>query len=205
MSFIGNAIGKITGASQAADAANNAANLQAQSAQMGIDEQKRQFDKIIELLTPYVTAGTGSLTAQQDILGLNGNDAQQKIIEGIQNSPEFQAYTQQGENAILQNASATGGLRGGNTQAALSQFRPQLLSKLIQQRFQNLGGITSIGQSSAAGQAAAGQQTGMNIADLLNQKGAAQAGGALASGSVQSNVFNDLLKIGGTLYGAGVF
>lgn len=107
--------------------------------------------------------------------------------------------TAQGENAILQNASATGGLRGGNVQGALAQFRPQLLSSLIQRQFQNLGGLTSIGQNAAAGTGSAGLQTGTNISNLFQQQGAAEAGGALANGRAQANAFG---AVGG---GLGLF
>ncbi len=125
------------------NAANQAADAQIQSNQAAIDEQKRQFDAIQELMKPYVNAGTGALAGQQDLLGLNGASKQQAAIDAINNSQAMQTYMQQGENAILQNASATGGLRGGNTQAALSQFRPQLLNQLINQQYSNLGGLTS--------------------------------------------------------------
>lgn len=209
MSFIGNAIGKIvggiTGASQAADAAKDASQTQANSAQLGIDEQRRQFDAMQAALSPYMNAGTGALTGQQNLLGLNGAAAQQTAIGGIQSSPQFQALQQQGNDAILANASATGGLRGGNAQAALAQFSPALLSQLIQQQYSNLGGLTSIGQNSAAGVGNAGLQTGQNVANLLQQQGAATAGGQIAQGSVVRNTFGDLLKIGSTVAGAGGF
>lgn len=209
MSFIGNAIGKVvggvTGASQAADAAERAAATQAQSAQLGIDEQKRQFDALQALLKPYVQAGTGALTEQQDLIGLNGRGAQQTAINGIQASPQFQAMQQQGQNAILQNASATGGLRGGNVQGALAQFSPRLLSQLIEQQYSRLGGITALGQNAAAGTGNAGMQTGGNIANLLQQQGAALAGGELAQGGVARAAFGDLLKVGSTIAGMGGF
>lgn len=171
------------------DAAETAANAQTQSSAAGIAEQRRQFDSIRELLKPYVDAGSGSLGAQKDLLGLNGASAQSAAISGIENSPEMRAYTEQGENAMLQNASATGGLRGGNIQAALAKFRPQLLSQLIQQRFQNLGGITSIGQNAAAGTGNAGMNSANQITGLLQQQGAAQAGAALASGNAQAQAW----------------
>ena len=207
MSFIGNAIGKvvggITGASQAANAARSAAATQAASAQAGIDEQRRQFDELQALLSPYVEAGSGSLAAQQNLIGLNGNAAQQTAINGIQNSAQFRTLQQQGNNAILQNASATGGLRGGNVQAALAQFSPRLLSSLIDQQYSRLGGITSLGQNAAAGTGNAGMQSAANIGNLLNQQGAATAGGQLAQGSVARTTFGDLLKLGSTYLGGG--
>jgi len=83
---------------------------------------------------------------------------------------------------LLQRASATGGLRGGNIQGALAQFRPQLLSSLIDQQYGRLGGMTALGQQSAAGVGTAGLQTGVNVANLLGQQGAAQAGAEIAQG-----------------------
>lgn len=184
------------------NAANQAADAQIQSNQAAIDEQKRQFDAIQELMKPYVNAGTGALAGQQDLLGLNGASKQQAAIDAINNSQAMQTYMQQGENAILQNASATGGLRGGNTQAALSQFRPQLLNQLINQQYQNLGGLTSIGQNAAAGVGNAGMQSANNIGNLLQQSGAAQAGNALAQGQATANQWAGIGNLVGQLGGA---
>ena len=173
-------------------AANTAANAQIEASEKGVEEQRRQFDAVQKLLKPYADAGLGGLTGQQNLLGINGNAAQQAAIGNINNSAEMQTYLQQGENAILQNASATGGLRGGNTQAALAQFRPQLLNQLINQRYQNLAGMTALGQNAAAGTGNAGMQTASNISNLYQQSGAAQAGAAMASGQANANMWNSL-------------
>lgn len=205
MSFVGDVIGDvvggITGAKQAGEAAEKGGELQYQASMAGVEEQRRQFDKLVELMAPYVTAGEGGLAGQQALTGLKGPEAQQQAISALEQSPEFASLIQQGENALLQQASATGGLRGGNTQAALAQFRPQILSALIEQQYGRLGGLTKIGQASAAGQAAAGMETGSNVANLLQQGGAAQAGAAIAAGSVPRQTFGDILKIGGTVAG----
>ena len=199
--FIGDVVGGITGAKQAGQAAEQAGQLQYQAAMAGVEEQRRQFDKLVELMAPYVAAGEGGMAGQQALVGLKGPEAQQQAISALEQSPEFASLVQQGENALLQQASATGGLRGGNTQAALAQFRPQILSALIEQQYGRLGGLTKIGQASAAGQAAAGMETGSNVANLLQQGGAAQAGAAIAAGSVPRQTFGDILKIGGTVAG----
>ena len=164
------------------EAAGDAAAIQGQAAQGGIDEQRRQFDAIQKLLQPYSQAGTAALGQQQALLGMGTPEAQQQAINAIQSGPQFQALQQQGENAILQNASATGGLRGGNVQGALAQFRPALLSGLIEQQYNRLGGLTSIGQNAAAGVGNAGMSTGANVANLLGQQGAAAAGAEIAQG-----------------------
>lgn len=197
--IVGDVIGGITGSKDAAEAAGKAGDLQYQASIKGVEANERQFNKLVELMAPYVSAGTGALGAQQNLLGLGGAGAQQQAINALSSSPQMQAMLQQGENALRQNASATGGLRGGNTQAALAQFRPQLLNQMIQQQFSNLGGLSQLGQASAAGQASAGMQTGANIGNLLQQGGAAQAGAAMAQGGANRQAFGDLLKIGGLI------
>lgn len=199
------AIGTVAATAYSADAqrsaANKAADAQKAAAQQGIGEQQRQFDAIQHLLEPYVGAGNGALTGQQDLIGLNGSGAQQSAIGAIQNSPQFAALRQQGENSILANASATGGLRGGNTQAALAQFSPQLLNQLIDQQYSRLGGLTSLGQNSAVMQGNAGMQSGNAITNLLQQQGAAQAGAALAGGNATANMVNGFANAAGMYFG----
>lgn len=182
-------------------AAQGAANAQIESNHEAIAEQQRQFDALQALLKPYVSAGLPALTAQQNLLGLNGNEAQQAAIDQIKNGSQFGELVKQGENSILQNASATGGLRGGNTQAALAQFSPQLLQSLIDKQFTNLGGLTSLGQNSAAMQGNAGMQTARTVSDQLNQIGAANAGEALAVGKANSQFINGLTQLGSTIAG----
>jgi hypothetical protein len=186
-----------------ASAAEDAANIQAGASQAGIEEQRRQFDAMRELLKPYTEAGLPALEAQQAFLGLKGPEAERAAIERIRGGETFQALSQQGEEALLQRASATGGLRGGNIQAALGQFRPQLLSSLIEQQYGRLGGMTSLGQQSAAGVGAAGMETGTNVANLLAQQGAARAGGELGEAKAFSGLFNLPAQVLGFQYGAG--
>lgn len=193
--------GEITGSTAAGEAATQAAATQAAAAAGGIEEERRQFEAITELMAPYLEAGTGALAAQQALAGLGGPEAQAEAIQALQASPQYEALVGAGEEALLQRASATGGLRGGNIQGALAQFRPQMLSQLIESQYSKLGGITNLGQASAARQASAGQATGTNIASLLQQQGAATAGGQIAAGSGTQQSFQNLLGIGGVAAG----
>lgn len=203
MSFIGKTIGKLTGAADQAKAATTAAEEQNRAANAGITEQRRQFEAFQQALKPYMEAGGQALPGMLDIAGVNGPQAQSAVIQALQGSPQFSALAQQGENAILQNASATGGLRGGNTQAALAQFRPQLLNQLIEQQYGRLGGLVGMGQSSAAGVGNAGMMLGQNVSNLMQQGGAASAGAQLAQGSVASKGFGNLMSLGGAFIAAG--
>lgn len=186
-----------------AHSANKAAGQQAAAAQAGIDEDRMKFEQMQKLLAPYVNTGNTALTGQMNLAGLSGADAQQQAIAGLASSPQMDAMLKQGENAMLQNASATGGLRGGNLQAAMAQFRPQLLNQMIQQQYSNLGGLTNMGQNSAAGTGQAGMQSGAEIANLLQQQGAARAGGTMGQGAAFGKVLNAPSQFLGMQYGAG--
>lgn len=192
-------------AKKSSKAASKAADAQVESSQAAVDEQRRQFDAAVQALSPYTSVGKQALVAQKQLLGLSGAAQQKYAIQNIENSPYFQSVAKQGENAILQNSSATGGLRGGNVQGALAQFRPQLLNQLVQQQYQNLGGLTQVGQASAAGQANAGLQTGSNVSNLLNQQGQAQAGGIIGQANATNQLVGNLIGLGGAAYGAGAF
>jgi hypothetical protein len=257
MSFIGDAIGSvvggITGTNQAARGAQRAADIQFQASTAGIDEQRRQFDQLVQVLSPYVQAGVpaigrlspyeqagagqlgnlgqiagagmNALQMQQALAGMLGPEAQQQAISMVEQSPEMAAMVQQGENALLQQASATGGLRGGNVQAALAQFRPQVLSQLINQQYSRLGGLTDLGsnvaqnlvsggqtatqniaqlgQASAAQQGVSGLQSAQQVSNLLTQGGQAQAGGALAAGQRTQQAMGSLFSGLGAFSGMG--
>lgn len=194
---------QLIGSSMQASAAGDAAAIQSGAAEAGIAEQRRQFDAMRELLKPYTEAGLPALEAQQAFLGLQGPEAERAAIERIKGGETFQALASQGEEALLQRASATGGLRGGNIQGALAQFRPALLSSLIEQQYGRLGGLTTMGQRSAAGVGAAGMETGTNVANLLAQQGAAQAGGELGQAKAYGQLFNLPAQMLGFQYGAG--
>lgn len=198
-------VGGVLSSNAQKGAAEDAAAAQGAATDRQIDQQNKQFDAIQALLKPYSDAGTGALAAQQNLIGLNGNSQQQAAINMLRSGPQFQSMLKQGENSILQNASATGGLRGGNVQAALGQFSPQLLSQLINQQYSQLGGLTSVGQNAAAGVGNAGMATGNNITSLLGQMGSIQAGSALAQGKADAGMYNAFGGALGSFAGLGGF
>ena len=190
-------VGSLGSAAIGASSASKAGRIQAQAAEAGTAEQRAAREEMRRLLQPYVAAGGPALEAQMGALGLSGPEAQQAYVSQQEQSPYFQSLAAQGENAILQNASATGGLRGGNVQGALAQFRPQLLNQFLDQQYGRLGGMTALGQQSAAGVGTAGMQSATSIAGLLGEAGAARAGSALGVGQALSGPFNLLSTLGG--------
>jgi hypothetical protein len=193
------------------EAAIKAAEIQAKSTADAIAEQQRQFAAMQEIMKPWIeqgnaqlsgldqyqAAGSDALKQQRALMGLDGFEAQRAAISSLSGSAQIEALAQQGENALLQQGAATGGLRGGNIQGALAQFRPAMLSELINQQYSKLGGMIDMGQSitmnraalgqaSAAGVGASGMQSASSIGNLLAQGGNAAASGIWNAGQANA-------------------
>lgn len=161
--------------------ASKAAKTQAAAYQKGIDEQSREFGITQQNFAPYLAAGNQGLGAYLNLLGLGSNGAagQQSAIDALKASPLFTSQYNTGADTILQNAAATGGLRGGNTQNSLAQFGSGLLSNVIQNQLGNYGGLISTGSGSTSTLGSLGQQNANAISGLLGQQG--QANGVAAA------------------------
>lgn len=193
----------LIGGAVQSSAAKKAGQAQSDAAMAGIAEQRAAREEMRRLLEPYVAAGSPALKAQMAALGLMGPEEQAAFVQQQEQSPIFQSLAKQQEEAILQQASATGGLRGGNVQGALAQFRPALLNQFLTQQYERLGGMTTLGQQSAAGVGSAGMTSAAGIADLLGQAGAAKAGASLGSAQAWGNVLSLPAQFAGMAYGAG--
>lgn len=187
-------VGGLVSDNQRRQAAKGAQGAQERAAAEAAALEEKRLQEAKDLMASWVVKGAGAMNSQADLLGVNGAEAQKRAVTAIQESEKFKAITQQGENAILQNASATGGLRGGNVQASLGQFRPQVLSSLIEQQYNQLGQLSQLGQASSAGQAAMGIQTGQLQAQQIGDFGAARAGGLLAQGTIGANTSAETAK-----------
>ena len=148
---------------------------QKENAQKAIDQQNLMFGKVQYNMQPYMDSGVVSEDMQRSLLGMNGNAAQQYAITQIKNSSQFDALNRQGQDALLQNSAATGGLRGGNTQAALAQFSPNLLQSLINDQYAKLSGMTSVGENAAAFTGNAGMSSANSISGTLGNSANAQS------------------------------
>lgn len=193
----------LIGGAVQSSAAKKAGQAQSDAAMAGIAEQRAAREEMRRLLEPYVAAGSPALKAQMAALGLMGPEEQAAFVQQQEQSPIFQSLAKQQEESILQQASATGGLRGGNVQGALAQFRPALLNQFLTQQYERLGGMTTLGQQSAAGVGSAGMTSAAGIADLLGQAGAAKAGASLGSAQAWGNILSLPAQFAGMAYGAG--
>ena len=157
-------------------------------------------------------AGAG-LQAQDLQSALSGAQGQQAFDNALINSPVQQFLRDQGEQSIINQATATGGLGGGEVQRDLARFGQGIAGQQYQQQVQNLGALSGQGLQAAGQQgqflSQAGQQQGnlaAQNAQLGNQARMANANRALQAAGQQANLFGQGAGIGANLasQGAGI-
>lgn len=167
------------GANKQAGAAKDAANAQSRAGQLGIDEQRRQFDTFQGNIQPYLQTGG---MANSQLQALLGGD-----MSGFKADPGYQFRLDQGMQAKDRGAAARGGLFSGGHQADLATFNQGLAAQEYGSYWDRLMGATQLGQNSAVGAGQLGQQSANSIGNLYGNIGNAQAGGAINSANAWSN------------------
>lgn len=157
----------------------------------------QQFGGDIAEFGKYHYQADGS---RRDLSPYTAEAGQQAAIDGLKASPLYTSLYRNGENAILSNAAATGGLRGGNTQNSLANFGADTLSTVIQNQLANLGGIANMGMGSAGQLGQFGANMAGQVGNALTQQGQARAGAALTTGGINAGMANTLGALGGDIF-----
>ena len=195
-------IDDVTGVDAAGRAAGQAADIQAQGELAGIEERRRQFDVTQESFRPFQEAGVSALGQQQALLGLSGQEAQQQAFAGLEDSPGQQFLRARAQKNLLRNASAIGGLGGGNVRSALVQQGVGFAQQDLQNQFGRLGQLAGQGQAAAGQVGQFGQQTSQGIQQGLQGQSQARASGILGRQQAIAQSDQGLFQLGATFLGA---
>lgn len=108
---------------------SKSASKQASAQQQGYDAStqlgREQLDYIKQIMAPYQQAGQSALPALQSFISQPA-DQFSFSFQDYYKSPEYAALMGQQNEQALRTGAATGGIRGGDTQAALATIAPQL-------------------------------------------------------------------------------
>jgi len=181
-------------------AANSATAAAMQGLERSIQENRAAYGDVEKLYSPYSEAGLAGFQDYLRAIGQGTPEEEAAFLESIQTSPGYQAAYGAGNRNVLQNAAATGGLRGGNTQNALAEFGSGLFGQYYNQKLGQLQGLGEMGFGAAQGLGQARTGTAGNIAGLYNQQGQTQAQGILAAQAARQQAMSNF----GGLAGAGL-
>ena len=101
------------------------------------------------------------------------------MIDAAQASPLYQALLQGAEGAVLRNASATGGLRGGQSIGGLAKVQQGALANAYGQEQNKLMGLAGMPSMQAP--------SSLGISNLMSQMGQTQAQGIMGSAQTQAS------------------
>lgn len=118
-------------------------------------------------LEPFVNRGAQAFDLQMALSGALGPDAQRTAFSNYNASPGQEFLQQRGEQAVLRNASAVGGLGGSRVLQELQRQGVGLAQQDFANQFDRLGQLSGMGLN-GAGMKANVIMTGANIAGNLN-------------------------------------
>jgi hypothetical protein len=189
-------------------AAGQAASAATQSAQIAANADREALAYLKEINALPQDIKEQALTGLQGMyLPEGGATTQDQMIAQAQASPLYQAIMgtrQAGEEGILRNLSATGGLRSGNAKSALYRYNQQLENEAL---------LTSYQDQMRGVQALAGVPTNESqIAGTMSSIGHTLAAGNTAEAQARQQGTQNLIgnimgfgELGLSAYGAGLF
>lgn len=127
----------------------------------------------------------------------------QEALGQIQESPGQQFIRKRAQRNLLQNASAIGGLGGGNVRTALVEQGAGFASQDLQNQFARLQSLISGGQQAATAGGALGAQAAQGIGQFQQAGGQARAGGILGAQQANAQQQQQFAGLGGAV--AGLF
>ncbi len=192
---LGTALGVYSG-NKSAQAARDAANIQAQSGQAAIEEARAAREQSRADLQPFAQFGQQQLTPLAQMI------SQQGQVDYLQNSPIFQASLRNMNEQVLNNAAVRGRLNAGDTRQRFADNFQAAALPLLSYQTNNLFNAAQFGQASAAGQANSALTTGANIGGTLTDIGNARAAGLVGERNAKNQVFRDLTGAITSVYGA---
>ncbi len=154
----------------------------------GIDTQNAFNQQTRQDYMPYTAAGAGAVDQLSELT--NGGMSADALSARVMSDPLYASLFGNGQEALLQNASATGGIRGGNTQRGLADFGADTMAKVYQQILSNLGSVANLGLGAQGQVTGVGQNTTNTVTNLLGQQGQTRAQDYLTRGGISAQMFN---------------
>jgi hypothetical protein len=183
-----------------------AASMQSDAAQRGIDLASDINRQQLALNAPFYDAGVTGQNRLMDLLGLGKNTgaadygkySKDFSMADYQADPGYAFRLSEGMKQLGRTAAGRGGLISGQTMKGLQDYAQNSASQEYGNAFnryqinranqlQPLGNLQNVGVSAANQQSSTLGNYGSNVSNLMGQQGQAQAAGALGQGNTINN------------------
>lgn len=169
--------------------------LLANAQNQGLGRIDQSTGQAVNYLNPYASTGQEAQQREAALSGALGGAAQQQAFQDFQESPGQKFLRERQEQALLRNASATGGLRGGSTLSALQEQASGIAAQQQQQQLENMRNIAQRGQQAATQQGQFSQTGGIGGANLIGQIAGQQAGLLGQQAGMQANTGSQMANL----------
>jgi hypothetical protein len=181
-----------------ADAASDAAKLQAAGQAAALEELKRQFDLSRADQMPWLTAGKDSLAQLSALMAPGGALTRKFSAADFEADPGYQFQLAEGEQAANRAAAARGGFNSGRTLKELMRYGQGLANTTYQDAYNRyntdqsnlynrLAGIAGTGQTAATTLGDAGANYAANVGNTLTGGATAQAASRIAGANARTS------------------
>lgn len=109
----------------------------------GFAKQDKKFNQAYGVVDPFITSGRKANTAYDDMLGINGVDAQRNAYGMITSNPLYQNTLDQQNNAMLRYQNSRGNSGGALDLAAARVFQQNMGNWMDRYRDQGRQGLTA--------------------------------------------------------------
>jgi hypothetical protein len=141
-----------------------------------------------DVYEPFTQSGTALNSLYTGALGGNGQEGFDAARNAFHTAPGYDFLVDQGEQGVMRNNAAMGGIASGNNLTDLTKFRVGLADQSYQQWLDNLYRGSAQGLQGAAGQSQALQALGSQFANTGAQKADVATGAAGARATNQANL-----------------
>jgi len=159
-----------------------------------INAETQMYEQTRADLSPYNTAGQTATTQQENLLGLNGQDAANSAMSKFQASPGYQYQLSQGLKSVDEGAASQGMLLSGAAVKAEEAYGSNLANQDFSNYYNRLSGLSTTGEAAAAGEATSNTSTGSQLASTYTGSGNAQSSIYGNTTSGLSSSINNLLS-----------
>jgi hypothetical protein len=191
-------VAAIGGAVITSNAASDAAKAQRDATNASIAEQRAGLDYAKQVQDPYLKAGQSAIVPFRASLGIGSPDEVASAYKMFSESPDYQWALNQGIDATLARANATGlGTRGGGALKALTQYGQGMATQNLSNWRQAVGTLMDVGNSTAARLGNQATQTAGNIGDTMTTGAARASAYNMQGAGAWSDALGDTAKIFG--------
>lgn len=183
------------------NAANQAANTQAASADRSLALQAGMYAQGREDSLPWMNAGRTALNSYMGELGISDEARNGTFRSGFQQTPGYQFAVRQGERGVTNNLAALGMKNSGAALKALTNYRMGMANQEYGTYMDRLSGASVGGQTTAANQGQLGANAANSMGTSIMDAGTARASGYVGSANSWQNALTGVANNAGSALG----